>query len=351
MAADRWPSDRPVADLLFEAGERFDFYQAVKLLERLRPGCASVGEGIEPGREAVRFASNVRLSFPAGDVAEVRRPRSPDAPAEMVVNFMGLAGHFGPLPAPYTELILERVWRKDTALRDFLDLFNHRLVSLMYRVRKQHRIALAAAPPDQGPVARALLALIGLGTPGLRERMRVRDRALLLYAGLLAQQRRSMAGLERLLGHYFDAPVRGRQLVGRWLPLDEDQRTALGVTGRNQHLGQGAVLGRRAWDQQGAFVLHLGPLALSEFLAFLPTGSRFRPLCELTRFYVRREFHFTVRLTLRAADVPALRLGLRYRRRLGWTTWLKTRPFPADDSQVHLSPDFDPRLLGRARPA
>lgn len=351
MAPDRWPSDRPLAQALFDEGERFDFYQAVKLLERLRPGSVPVGEGVEPGREAVRFQSTVGFAFPAGDVAEVRRPRGPGRPAEMTVHFLGLATHFGPLPAPYTELILERVRRKDTALRDFLDIFNHRLVSLMYRVRRRNRVGLEVAPPDRSPVARQLFALIGLGTPGLQGRLRVRDRALLLYAGLLAQQRRSLAGLECLLGHHFRTPVRGRQFVGRWLALEEDQRTAIGASGRNQRLGQGAVLGSRVWDQQGKFVLHLGPLRLPEFLACLPVGSRFRPLCELTRFYVKREFDFALRLTLHAPEVPALRLGLRYRRRLGWTSWLKTRPFTADDSQVTLSPDFDARLLGPPHPA
>ena len=65
----------------------------------------------------------------------------------------------------------------------------------------------------------------------------------------------------------------------------EEQRTRIGRTGPNQRLGAGAILGTRAWDQQGAFELDLGPLTLEQFRDFLPTGRGFRPLCDLVRFH------------------------------------------------------------------
>ena len=44
------------------------------------------------------------------------------------------------------------------ALRDFLDLFNHRLVSLLYRARKKYRPALDPGAPGRGRIATVLLA-------------------------------------------------------------------------------------------------------------------------------------------------------------------------------------------------
>jgi type VI secretion system ImpH/TssG family protein len=250
----------------------------------------------------------------------------------------GLAGVLGPLPPPVTELVMERTFRKDRALRDFLDIFNHRLVSIFYRARKKYRPALDREAPHNGRVARVLFAFLGLGTPHLQRRMGVNDHALLAYAGLCISRWRPTSGLIRMLEDYFATKVRVSEFHGRWHTLEPDDRTHIGTSrlGQNQVLGHGAVLGSRVWDQAAAFEIGLGPLSLERFRAFLPIGDSFAPLVALVRFYVREELGFTVRLTLTAAEVPELRLRKSGGALLGWTSWLKTRPFAGDDSQVRL---------------
>ena len=340
MATHGWGKDSPVDEWLYEEPYRFDFFQAVRLLEMADSSAAPVGEGAEPAREAVRFKSSIGLGFAASDVAEVRPAGDEGGATEMTVNFMGLAGATGPLHTPSTELIIERAWHKDTALRDFLDIFNHRLVSLLYRIRKLHRIGLDNTPPGNERVSEYLYSVVGLGTPSLRGRTQVKDRALLYYAGLLGQQPRSMAGLERLLSDYFRVGTSGRPFRGRWHALEESQWTLIGAQlGRNRALGSDALVGTRVWDQQGAFEVVLGPLTLAEFLDFLPTGWAFRPLCDLVRFYVGDEVDFAFRLKLRAGEIPATRLGAEGGARLGWTSWLKTtESAEEDDMQVVVSP-------------
>ncbi len=337
MATSGWGTDRPVDETLFSDGHRFDFYQAVRLLEILRPKRTPVGEGPDPSLEAVRFKSKVSLDFPPGEVDEVRAVRQSDQP-EMVVNFMGLAGALGPLPNAFTELIVDRVHRKDTAMRDFLDIFNHRLVSLMYRVRKVHRLSIDVRRPEDRPFAQYLYSLIGLGTKGLRDRMNISDRALLFYSGILSMKPRSAVGLELMLSDYFRERIKVNALTGHWHRLEHDQITVLGALGQNRRLGQNTVIGSRVWDQQGRFILIIGPLKIQQFRDFLPTGDRFRPLSELTRFYVGRELDFAFRLKLRPQDVPESRLGGKDGPRLGWTSWLKTRPFEGGMAEVLLTP-------------
>jgi type VI secretion system protein ImpH len=332
-----WNSELSVKDWLFAEGYKFDFFQAVRLLELMNPHCPSVGEGSVPSEEAVQFQSNVSLEFPASDVQEIVPASANEAPAKMVVNFMGLAGAHGPLPHTDTELILERVRQRDTGLRDFLDIFNHRLISLMYRVAKVHRVALTSGSPDHSPISRFIYSFLGLGLPSLRNRMEMRDRALLYYAGLICQEPRSAMGLEQVLADYFQVKVSLRQFQGKWRQLEPDQWTSLGLTGQNQVLGRGAALGTRYWDQQGHFEVELGPMSFTQFLDFLPNGSAFQPLCSLTRFYAGIEFDFSLNLKILASEVPESKLG---RTRLGWTSRLKTQPASEDDSQVHLSEDF-----------
>jgi type VI secretion system protein ImpH len=338
MSTYGWGKTHAVADWLFAEGYRFDFYRAVALLERLQPHRVPLAEGSDPQREAVHFTSSVALSFPASDVADIRRPDPTGGPAVMQVRFLGLAGGLGPMPMPYTELLLERLWSRDTALRDFLDQFNHRLVSLFYRVRKLHRVGIDFTPPEQTPVAQYLFSLMGLGTSGLQARMHIKDRALLFYTGLLAQRPRSMIGLTTLLSDYFQVRVVGEPFRGQWYRLEADQVTRLGRTGQNHRLGQEVVLGRRIWRQADGFRLRLGPLSLAQFVDFLPSARGFRSLYEFVRFYVGPALEVELRLTLQAEAVPDARLSATQGPRLGWTSWLKTQPFTQDDTQVRLNP-------------
>ncbi|HEX6288755.1 MAG TPA: type VI secretion system baseplate subunit TssG [Herpetosiphonaceae bacterium] len=326
MATAGWWSDSAVAEALHAEGPRFDFYQAVRLLELLHPATTPVGDGIRPDREAVRFQSTVAQAFTGTDIAAVEPAADEHDQALMRVNFLGLAGALGPLPAPYTRLLLTRLDDGDPATRDFLDIFNHRLISLMYRVRKNHRAGFGGEAPGDDRVAGYLFALLGLGTDGLRDRQAIPDVALLRYAGLFAQQPRSAAGLACLLRDYFKVGVEVGQFCGRWVRLDEDQWTAIGESGRNQALGRGALLGQRIYDVQGRLELRLGPLDLREYLDFLPIGHGFRSLSALARFYLQETLDFDVRLTLRSADVPRFRLGSAEGARLGWTTFLTTQP-------------------------
>ena len=336
-------ADPPVSRTLAEEGHRFEFPQAVRLLEMLRERPGEVESAAAAALdEVVRFRSSISLAFPTTPVERIEVPED-GGPVRMSVAFMGLAGALGPLPLPFSELVLERAARGDFALRDFLDVFHHRLVSLLYRARKENRLALHTGPPERAVMAGQLFALAGLGTEGVRGRMRVRDRALLSYAGLLSQHPRSMAGLEGILSDHFGVPVRGTQMVGRWLSLGEREVTRIGRSGRNRKLGRGAVLGTRVWDPQGAFELRLGPLSREEFLRFLPGGgSAWAPLCDLTRFYAGTELDFTVRPVLKAAEVPAAKLSAKRGpaggARLGWTSWLRTHEALTDAAQVRLKP-------------
>lgn len=318
MATYGWGKNRSVADGLFEEGHRFSFYQAVRLLERIFPRRTPVAEGVDPEREVVHFRSAVGHGFPPSEVVAVERDGAPEHPATMTVSFLGLAGVNGPLPRAFTDLVIERTFRGDTGVRDFLDVFNHRLVSIFYRGRKKYRPPLGHEPPNEGRVARTLFALIGLGTPHLPGRLEVEDRSLLPYVGFL-MGRRSMVGLERFLSDYFGFPVRAEPFRGTWHRLEAHQLTRIGLGGQNQVLGQSAVLGERVWDQQAGFEVVLGPLTLRQMLDVLPTARGFPALCALVTFYAGDELDFHLRFVLRRAEIPELRLGQAGDARLGWS--------------------------------
>ena len=333
MSAYGWKGDGSVSDWLYSEPWEFEFFQAVRLLELLAPERTATGEGVEPDDEVVRFRSRVTQEFQGSEVQALQPPENAGQPPEMIVNLLALAGAAGPLPAPDSETVIERSWRKDHALRDFLDMFHHRLLSMLVRSRKAHHPSYTSLTPDRGPIAQFLYAFFGMAPGEMRGRMRIDDRALIYYSGILSQQPRSASGLERLLSDYFEVEAKVVQLLGHWRTLENSEWTFIGATGRNQRLGESALIGTRVWDQQGRFEVNLGPMKLSAFLDFLPIGSGYEPLCELTRFYCGPDLEFGFRLTVRAEEVASTRLG---QSRLGWTSWLKTRAFTRDDSQVRL---------------
>lgn len=329
---------------LFREPHRYNVFQAVRLLQRwLRVTRQPVGHDFLPEQEAVRFRVPPSLNFAAAAVQQLRlpapNPNAPDGellPPEMIVTFLGLFGPRGVLPYHYTSLVLRRSRDKDTALRDWLDLFNHRLVSLFYRAWEKYRLpftfeqaALTGGEPD--PVTRGLFCLTGLGTPALRGRQDFPDLAFIYYAGHFAHYPRSAAALEGILTDYFDMPVHVLELQGYWLILEADDRAYLPDTcyrdGRNNVLGNDLVLGERVWDVQGRFRLQLGPLTYKQFRQFMPNGAGLRPLCQLTRTYVGPELSFDVQLILRPDEVPACRLGDDADPTfLGWNSWITSCP-------------------------
>jgi type VI secretion system protein ImpH len=327
MAAERGRTEHSVAERLEEEPYRFDFYQAVSLIERMRPGAPSVGASVDADAEAVRFSSDPAFGFPPSEVAAIEAPSEHRAPWRMRVTFLGLAGVQGPLPRALVEWILGQRAR-GRPIREFFDIFHHRLVSLMYRVRRRQRVGLDGRPPDASSAAPFLAAVAGLDGEHLRHRLHVHDRSLLQYAALLAHRPRTAVGLERILSSYFGVPAHVRQFVGRWRALEDDDRTRIGRTGRAQILGESAVLGGRVWDQQSAVTLVVGPMSLERYRTFLPTGSALAELRDLAALYLGPEMEFDVQLVLRAREVPDTELHKRRQAQLGWTSWLATtRPY------------------------
>jgi len=130
-AAGVAPSPPPPPTELGEDPTAFEFFQAVRLLERARGGQRRVGGFGDPDDEVARFSAHPSTAFPASEIQALELP--PGAPARLSVNFLGLIGPLGVLPYHYTLLVVERLRARDRALQAFLDIFNHRITSLFYR--------------------------------------------------------------------------------------------------------------------------------------------------------------------------------------------------------------------------
>jgi type VI secretion system protein ImpH len=315
----------------------FSFFQAVRLLERLNPEREPVGGFVQPSTESVRFGAHPSLAFPASEIQSIAA--ADGEPPQMLVNFIGLTGALGVLPLYYTELVMSRIRENDTTLRDFFDVFNHRITSLFYRAWKKYRFTVGYEQGERDRFSSRLLHLIGLGTPGLQNRLPVLDDSLIYYSGLLVALPRSAAALQQLLEDYFDVPVEVEQFAGSWYPLDTGTQCCLDDTlDPSAQLGLGAVVGDEMWDHQSVVRIRIGPLLLNQYRDFLPGGKAHETLRALTRFFSGNEIDYEVQLVLAEREVPACELGKEgdTAPTLGWLTWMKSAPLQRDAEETIL---------------
>ena len=336
MGSPIWGTDRSIAELLFAAGFEFDFFQAVCLLARLRRELKPVGSAAAPQTEVVRFRARNSLDFPPSAVHSIEEDSG--GPPYMTVAFLGLTGPKGTLPTHYTDLAIEQEHDGDRALTEFLNIFNHRLISLFYRAWEKHHFTVGyerarRTPSAEDPFTWYLYTLIGMGTEGLRGRLPFGDQALLRYAGLLAQRPHSASALAGILSDYFAAPVDIEQFQPRRHRLEPEDLCRPGAPeSPSRQLGVGAVAGDSVWNAHAAFRVRIGPLPLARYRQFLPDGEAYREAMALVRLFAERSLEFDIQPVLKAEEVPYCELTRdnRCSPRLGWLGWLKVKEFSKD---------------------
>jgi len=292
-----------------------------------------------PLTEGIRFHGFQSLSFPASEIQKITIKQNDEKQIQwqMHVNFMGLTGSTPVLPYHYTEFVLKRLKQKDSTIMDFLDLFNHRSISLFYHASIKYSLPISYErklnfPVSQGETdnhTQILLSLIGLGTKGLQDRLYTRDESLIFYAGLLTNKLKTVSGLKQIIYNHFSIEISINEFVGQWQELIEDVRTRLpsldSPRGQNNQLGKTLMLGRRGWFSQGKIRIILGPLSKKQLRTFAPGTDAFKALDEIVRFYINFEHDYDYVMRIRHSDIPdKIVLSKINPPVMGWNTWLAT---------------------------
>jgi type VI secretion system protein ImpH len=309
----------PVGQRLRDEPQAFELLQALLLLEREQPLATSLGQGIDPRREAVRLRGPLTPLFAASQVARLELPER--AQPVLSTPVFGLGGPDGPLPYAYQEWLQQRARLKDHGPAEFLDLFQHRLLSLLYRILRKYRVAIGFEPPQNSPVHDQLRALTGLLPRSLQGRQAIPDGLIVARSALFAGARRSLAGFETIVRHHFAVSVRLEQFQGAWREIPEASRSCLGRRGRNLSLGRSAVAGKRVWDEHAGIRIVLGPLDARRYPSYLPDGTAHRQLAALAAFYFGPDLDCSLRLLL--SETPGLTLNRQAPPRMAWSSWLQ----------------------------
>jgi type VI secretion system protein ImpH len=322
-----------VPDALAESAPKAHFFPLVKFLERLTADAQPLGGDGPASEEGIRFRHDPALTFSAGDVTRVQvreekvRPGDPDSPTrklfEVTTTFLGLTGAVTPLPLYVAEEVAKEVGQENTIRRDFLDVFHHRLVSLVFRVRSRYDLGSGFKAGAEDRWSQRLLALGGL--PQMRPGSLLPAWRLLRNSPLLAGRARSALGLEAFLNDVLEGDLGGghaeiKQFAGSWADLEVSQRLQLGKA--NHVLGKSAVLGSRVYFRAGSFVIRLGPLDEATYRRFLVDGDLHPVVQEAVQTYLADPLEYTLELVLAEQAGKGFRLKHQGGARLGRTTWL-----------------------------
>lgn len=319
------PADDQSQPLLETEAHRYDFFQVVRLIERRFPKATRLGTRGPASRERVRLRPSTDMTFPTSEVQSVEwleTGKYSDPRVEIVTNFLGLVGQSTPLPLTYAQ---EVMWDEEDQphMRAFLDMFHHRLLSLLYRSWQTYRHQYAFEEGGRDRLTRALLDLVGVSPEQDEEELGLPPERIVRYLGMFLMPDRPTTALGRFLSEELGVDIRVIPLTQRWIPMPSDQVFTMDPNQRKKgFLGVDIVIGTRMVDRTGHITLEIGPVGYEKLSQYRPGEQEHRRLLALTRLFVRQPLDLELRVLVPTDQVPVLRLGGPNPPKLGQTTQL-----------------------------
>ncbi|VXB39421.1 Type VI secretion system protein ImpH [Burkholderia sp. 8Y] len=300
----------------------------------------AIGSAQLPATEAFRVGQRPSLVFAPREVASAEL-RS----GKLYIRLFGLGmlGPNGSLPLHVTEIAREREEsRRDPTLSNFLDIFHHRSLSLLYRAWAS---AQSTASLDRSGHERFSMYMASVSGHAIR-----RDRipflpehARLSAASHLVSEARNLDGLRASLAAYFRVPLRIEEYQLQWMTIPEQNRSIMGEQRMSSYLSAGAMLGERTPDCQYRFRIVLGPLQIEDYQRFTPRGSDLLRLVEWVRAFVSEEYDWELELQIKPESAPPSVLG--GPQQLGWSSWLGQSPADVPITGMRFEPEQYMRQL------
>jgi len=316
---DRTRAADALLSYLVDNARRVAFFQALLMLERVYPESVPVGHEGPASQERLRLKASPAMSCPPADLKQISDSKD-SGRVEVTATFLGLFGADTPLPPTFAEHIAGIALEPSgERVRDFLDVFHHRMYSLLFRGWKKSR-PVGTGKTDLSPVYDRLLSAtgysgkLGLGGPTMPR---------LAESRLKVLRARTASGLEEFLRLRMGVPCTVRQLLPRMAVIPTDQRSQLGQ--RNCRLGADLIAGTRIGDRN-KICLQLRADDRGHWANLAPKGRARQELGRAVNDYLNEPVDRDVEVSMGASHVSAPQLGSR-NAAIGRDSWLG-RPRP-----------------------
>lgn len=308
----------------------YDLYRLIDIFQNKNPNATPLGKGTNPRKECIKIRSSFTLAHKSSAVQKIDYSKE-DNQTIFHTNLLSISGLYGPLPDTYGEIIQKSIKNKNPALQEFLDIFSHRLISLLYKNYRHGSIHTASKDETDNFVGYTLHCLTGLTyfEPYFDfERKKIYKLHQILWRNIP-----SSSGLKRIIQSYFQCLTSIEERLGDWIYPSTKELSYLGK--RFNTLGRDYILGHKSWDTTNGITIKLGPLNWQKYLSFIPPlKQNYKILKEILSYYLDSNITVYGHLKLDPHEAKTLRLGNSdcY---LNYTTWLVSNTEKVQNYEVN----------------
>lgn len=309
---------------------KMNFYRFCQLLEQLAYSSHQLGCAESPAQDHLRFAPVSAMGFPAGELKAIERdPYLPERPTTVRTTFLGLYGVDAIMPYAFLDDIIKREEGYE-ALTDFLDIFNHRVITQYYRIWLKYHYPSSYVYGGEDNLSQCLLGLTGLGIKGTSEQIATPPSRFLALLGLITQHTRTaegIVGLIRVLAPNVEVKV--SEFYPIWVnapqPASLSQANKVALNGS-------AVVGKRFKESNQTIKVVIIPNEYGDVEGVLPDGQVYHDIMVLLRAYLGYRVDVRLSLHIKRALLPRTTL-FSAKARLGQTASL-AKQVDRDDSTM-----------------
>lgn len=303
-----------------------DFIEVIRNCDKMSDPSSPTGWADSVSKEFWRFGQQPALHFYDKTVAAISD--RPNGGAHLDVFSPGLCGVDGPMSYDLTGMVMSQSRNNyDYALQRFLDIINHRFITLYYRACTQNDTAISFDRLGNDLVRSIQRSLSGADAHGEFSLAPFLAETATQYAlfGIYGSK-----GLELLLKLFLGFDIQVQERVFSTHSIPRELHCRLGKK-YEASLGVNTQIGTHFFSNTKKFILKIGPVDFSQCEQLLPGTKKYRKILELVNFYMRKPMDFDIEFVLNKKSIPGI--SLNGFSSLGRSCFFKHRD---QDGQCHL---------------